>query len=71
VTPHQRHSGHAAETCRLSAHVYEKARKKNPSRWSRSTRCWRQPEVVWINKPAEERKSTLVVTLIHVDLQAD
>jgi transposase InsO family protein len=66
VTPDQRHSGHAVEICRQRAHVYEKARQKNPRRWSRSTRCWRQPEVVWINKPAEEPKSTLAVPLIQV-----
>jgi hypothetical protein len=66
VTPHQRHSGHAVELCRRRAHVYEKARQKHPRRWSRSTRCWRQPEVVWINKPPEEPESTLAVPLIQV-----
>ena len=34
--------------------VYERARQLNPRRWSRSTRCWRQPEVVWINQPPDE-----------------
>ncbi|WP_254940903.1 hypothetical protein [Cyanobium sp. Morenito 9A2] len=53
-TPHQRQSGHAVEICRQRAHIYEKARKKHPRRWSRSSRCWRQPEVVWINKTPEE-----------------
>jgi hypothetical protein len=33
--------------------VYEKARQAQPKRWSQSTRCWRQPVVVWINKPPE------------------
>jgi hypothetical protein len=34
VTPHQRHSGHAAELCRRRAHIDEKARQKHPRRWS-------------------------------------
>jgi hypothetical protein len=61
VTPHQRHSGHAAELCRRRAHIDEKARQKHPRRWSRSTRCWRQPEVAWINKPPGEPQSALAV----------
>jgi transposase InsO family protein len=54
VTPYQRHNGDAAEICRHRAVVYEQARQLNPRRWSRSTRCWRQPEVVWINPPPPE-----------------
>ena len=54
VTPHQRHSGQAVAICRHRAHVYEQARQRNPRRWSRSSRCWRQPEVVWINPPQPE-----------------
>ena len=54
VTPHQRHSGVAKAICHKRAEVYEKARHSHPRRWSRSTRCWRQPEEVWINKPPEE-----------------
>ncbi|QNI87504.1 InsF-like transposase [Synechococcus sp. ROS8604] len=34
--------------------IHEQARQRNPRRWSRSTRCWRQPEVVWINPPPME-----------------
>ena len=51
VTPAQRHSGQAVELCRHRARVYEQARQRHPRRWSRATRCWRQPEVVWINPP--------------------
>jgi transposase InsO family protein len=54
VTPHQRHNGHAVEICRQRAVIYEQARQRNPRRWSRSTRCWRQPKVVWINPPPPE-----------------
>ncbi len=54
VTPHQRHNGDAVEICQRRAVVYEQARKRHPRRWSRSTRCWYQPEVVWINPPTPE-----------------
>ena len=54
VTPQQRHSGQAIEICRHRAVVYEEARQRNPRRWSRAIRCWRQPEVVWINPPSTE-----------------
>ena len=54
VTPHQRHNGDAVEICRQRAVIYEQARQRNPRRWSRSTRSWHQPEVVWINPPPPE-----------------
>ena len=57
VTPHQRHSGQAVDICRHRTHVYEQARRRNPRRWSQSTRCWRQPEVVWINPPHKENNA--------------
>ena len=54
VTPSQRHSGEAVEICRNRARVYELARQRNSLRWSGTTRCWHQPEVVWINPPQPE-----------------
>jgi hypothetical protein len=54
VMPDQRHRGQAEEICRHRARIYEQARQNHPRRWSRSTRCWRQPEVVWINPPPPE-----------------
>ena len=54
VTPSQRHSGEAMAISRHRARVYEQARQRHPRRWSRSTRCWRQPEVVWITPPPSE-----------------
>jgi len=64
VTPHQRHSGQAVEICRHRSVVYEQARQRNPRRWTRSTRCWRQPEVVWINPPpTEHNPSPATVTM--------
>jgi len=57
VTPDQRHSGKALAICRHRAQVYEQARQRHPRRWSRSTRCWRQPVVVWINPPPPENQA--------------
>jgi hypothetical protein len=54
VTPSQRHSGKAIEICRHRARVYELARQRHPLRWTGTTRCWHQPEVVWINPPPPE-----------------
>jgi transposase-like protein len=54
VTPQQRHCGQAVEISRHRAVIYEQARQRHPRRWSRSTRCWRQPDVVWINQPPDE-----------------
>ena len=67
VTPHQRHNGDAVEICRHRAVVYEQARQRNPRRWSRSIRCWRQPEMVWINPPPpaiESEKPTFVMATL-------
>ena len=63
VTPHQRHCGEAIEICRQRSRVYELARITNPKRLSRSIRCWKQPDLVWINKPSETQKTSLHVTL--------
>jgi len=65
VTPHQRHSGTANAICKQRDDVYEKARRANPTRWSRHTRCWSQPADVWINKPTEEPDPILELPLIQ------
>ena len=54
VTPQQRHCGEAIGICRQRSRVYELARIANPRRWTGAPRCWRQPEVVWINPPADD-----------------
>jgi len=51
LTPVQRHSGSAIVICKQRAEVYENACRAHPTRWSRPTRCWHQPEEVWISKP--------------------
>jgi transposase InsO family protein len=58
VTPNQRHSGQVDAICLARVRVYEQARQRHPRRWSRGTRCWRQPEVVWINPPQLENGIT-------------
>ena len=59
-----RHSGEAVAISRHRARVYEQARQMHQRRWSRSARCWIQPEVAWINPPPSENDitpATLVV----------
>ena len=65
VTPHQRHSGAAKAICQQRAEVYEKARRANPTRWNRHTRCSSQPAEVWINKPLEEHQLALELPLVQ------
>jgi transposase InsO family protein len=65
VTPHQRHTGAAKAICQQRAEVYEAACRANPTRWSRSTRCWLQPEEVWINKPSEEQELIQALSFIQ------
>jgi len=65
VTPVQRHSGSAIAICKQRAEVYEKACRAHPTRWSRHTRCWHQPEEVWINKPIEEPNPILELPSIE------
>jgi hypothetical protein len=65
VTPHQRHSGAAIAICRVRTKVYETAPQAHPNRWNQSTRCWRKPVVVWINKPPEAHQSNQALTFIQ------
>jgi putative transposase len=70
VTPHQRHSGTATLICHQRSDVYEKARQAHPTRWSRRTRCWCQPQEVWINKPTEDHEPNLGLPLIQAAYMA-
>ena len=49
-----RRCGEAIEICRQRSRVYELAHIANPRRRTGAPRCWRQPEVVWINPPADD-----------------
>jgi transposase InsO family protein len=55
VTPNQRHYGEADEICRIRQETYEKARQKNPRRWTRGTRDWSQPQIVRVNHPRPQK----------------
>jgi len=64
VTPKQRQSGTPKAICQQRAEVYEAARRANPTRWSRTTCCWRQLAEVWINKPKKESDPVMTLPLI-------
>jgi transposase InsO family protein len=49
VTPSSRHNGDDQKTLNLRHDVYEKAKLKNPNRWSRKTRNWSWPDIVELN----------------------
>ena len=49
VTPSQRHAGQDKILLAKRAALYEKARRKNPKRWSTQTRRWRHIERVELN----------------------
>jgi transposase InsO family protein len=49
VTPDQRHFGEEAQILSRRRRLYERARRRNPSRWSRSTRDWTPAGVVKLN----------------------
>jgi len=55
VTPHQRHEGADKAVLKKRKRVYEKARQRNPARWSRGIRAWDRVEVVTLN-PSRKRE---------------
>jgi len=63
-------SASAKEICQQRSEVYEAARQANPTRWSRSIRCWLQPKEMWINKPPEENELALELTLMQAAIVA-
>ena len=60
ITPHQRHHGLDKKIIENRIKVYEIAKSKNPSRWSRGIRDWTLPEMVTLN-PIREQERSLVV----------
>ncbi len=46
ILPGSQRCGEATAISRDSAHAYEQTYESNPRRWSLSTRCWPEPEVV-------------------------
>jgi len=61
VTPQQRHEGKDVAILKRRDQVYQLAKQKNPSRWSRKTRNWSLANVVMLN-PDKKRKITMGVT---------
>lgn len=57
VTPADRHSGEDVAILRKRRQVYERARRRNPQRWSGDTRNWSRPRVVTLNP--DKRSSSL------------
>jgi len=62
VTPEARHSGQEVEILERRKEVYERARRRNPDRWSGPTRNWDRIETVALNpeKKTEETNLTEV-----------
>ena len=57
VTPQQRHSGTDERVLAKRKRVYQAAKKRNPSRWSGSTRNWDKPGAVWLNPEQKAEES--------------
>lgn len=55
VTPEQRHNGEDIVVLANRRRVYEKARRRNPNRWSRHCRRWNRPKLVALNPTRETR----------------
>lgn len=53
VTPEERHSGKESQVLENRKTVYENARKKNPERWSGTTRNWTPVKIVRLNPDME------------------
>ena len=49
VTPAQRHAGEDKAILKQRQVTYEAAKAKNPARWSKNTRNWEWPSVVYLN----------------------
>jgi transposase InsO family protein len=56
VTPSQRHAGQDKILLAKRAALYEKARRKNPKRWSTQTRRWRHIERVELNPETVQKR---------------
>ena len=57
VTPAQRHGGHDEDILAERRQVYERARQRNPQRWSRGVRCWDRPDIVRLNPQCDAIES--------------
>jgi transposase InsO family protein len=54
VTPDERHHGREVAVLAKRVGVYERARRKNPNRWSRGTRNWTPAPAVFLNPKRDQ-----------------
>ena len=54
VTPAERHEGRDVGLLADRKQLYERARQRNPSRWSGRTRSWERVEEVWLNPERDD-----------------
>ena len=54
VTPDERHDGREHAVLANRVRVYERARSKNPNRWSRGTRNWSPTAAVFLNPKRDQ-----------------
>jgi hypothetical protein len=57
VTPAECHSGQEHAILDNRSAIYEAAKKRNPKRWSGTTRNWAPVGVVWLNPENPEAKA--------------
>ena len=59
VTPEDRHAGRQEEILQQRQRVYERARRRNPRRWSGATRNWQPIKAVYLNPEKKSSKKVL------------
>lgn len=59
VTPNQRHHGEDEAILQQRVAVYQAAKEKNPSRWSKNIRDWSHPKEVWLNPSSDAKNSKI------------
>jgi transposase InsO family protein len=57
ITPDDRHFGREQHILANRRKVYEKARRRNPNRWSKDIRNWNPVHLVWLNPEKAEETS--------------
>jgi len=57
VTPYERHYGYDSEILEKRKNVYNKAKLRNPSRWSSNIRDWNRIETVSLNPTTKEEEN--------------
>lgn len=61
VTPEQRHRGEDIQILAERQSLYEQAKKRNPHRWSGSSRDWSPVTAVWLNPEKPEAEKLLEI----------